>query len=127
MRTRLDLLVICALAVYRLWRLIARDDLTARWREQFYNRRPPSATRAAGMMVWDKNLRQNVFKIRPIAKKTPKVSALAQAIDCPWCAGTWLSAALTIAVNASFGLTWPVAWFAALACLVGLLGRADAS
>lgn len=125
MRTRLDLLIISALAVYRLWRLLARDAITAKWREQAYNRFPPSAQRAAGTMKWDKTIRQNVFKARP--GKPPKVSWTAKGFDCPWCAPLWASAAVTVAADASFGLVWPLAWFGALSCLVGLLGSADAS
>lgn len=136
MRTRLDLLVICALALYRLWRFVARDAITERWREQLYNRWPPSAERAAGLMVWDSKIRQSVYRVRPERDihntgmrpvPRPNVSWLAKATDCPWCASVWLSAALTIAVDASFGLTWPVVWFGALCTLVGLLGRAEAS
>lgn len=126
MQTRLDLLVITALGVYRLWRLLARDAITARWREALYNRWPPDATRAAGEMTWDSKSRQMVYRFRPSQAK-PRVSVVAQAIDCPWCAGLWASAAATVAVNACFGLVWPVLWFAALSAAVGLLGRADAS
>lgn len=125
MQTRLDLLVITALGVYRLWRLVARDAITARWRETLYNRWPPDATRAAGEMTWDARSRQMVYRVRP--KDKPKVSALATAVACPWCSGLWASAVATAAVNACFGLTWPVLWFGALSTAVGLLGRADAS
>lgn len=132
MRTRLDLLAICALAVYRLWRFVARDAITERWREQIYNRWPPDAKRAAGVMVWDTKIRQSVYRVRPERTPSgsttlrPQVSWLTAAVACPWCVGAWLSAVLTIAADASFGLTWPVAWFGALSALVGLLGRAEA-
>lgn len=125
MRTRLDLLIITALAVYRFWRLLARDDITAKWRESVYNRFPPSATRATGLMKWDSDLRENVYRARP--GKPPAVSWAAKAFDCPWCYGAWLSVGATYAADAAFGLVWPVMWFLALSCLVGLLGRADAS
>lgn len=131
MRTRLDLLVISALALYRFWRLVARDDITAKWREAAYDRWPPDAKRAAGVMVWDPKIRQTVYRVRPERTETgqrtakPDVSRLAALVDCPWCAGAWLSAVATAAVDASFGLTWPLAWAAALSTLVGLLGRLD--
>jgi len=125
MRTRLDLLVISALALYRLWRLVAKDDITKRWREEIYNRWPPNAVRATGTMKWDQKKRENVFVARTERKDHPKVSLVAASISCLWCAVTFASAALTVAVDASFGLTWPLAWFGALACLVGLLGRVD--
>lgn len=125
MRTRLDLLVISALAVYRCWRLVARDDITSQWRERVYNRWPPTASRATGLMKWEPKLRQNVFHARP--GEPPKVSGLAAAVDCPWCFGAWLCVPATLAVDASFGLVWPVAWFLALSTVVGLLGRLDAA
>jgi hypothetical protein len=135
MRTRLDLLVLCALGVYRLWRLVARDTITERWREQLYNRWPPDARRASGLMTWEPSIRQMVFKARPgvtgVSTRPgnphgPKVSLVAAGLDCPWCAGAWLSAVVTVLADASFGLTWPLVWFAALSTLVGLLGRAEA-
>lgn len=131
MRTRLDLLVICALGVYRLWRLVARDAITERWREQIYNRWPPDAQRAAGVMVWDDKLRQSVYRVRPErgpdGSRNPRlrVSLVAASVNCPWCAPTFICAALTLAVDASFGLTWPALWFLALSTLVGLLGRVE--
>lgn len=137
MRTRLDLFVILALAVYRLWRLVARDAITERWREQLYNRWPPSATRAAGLMEWNPEIRQMVYRVRGGERVSvgtgrlpaidpPKVSWLAAAVDCPWCSGAWLAAVATVLADASFGLVWPAAWFLALSTAVGLLGRADA-
>lgn len=125
MRTRLDLFILSALSVYRVWRLVARDDITGRWREQLYNRWPPSASRAAGMMKWSPEKRENVYSVRPVGKPPPKVSWLAKAVDCPWCAGAWLSAAATVAVDASFGVVWPLAWWLALSTAVGLLGRLE--
>lgn len=126
MRTRLDLLVIAALAVYRVWRFIARDRITERWRERIYNRWPPTYRRALARAEWNENMHEVVMHTRGgVRDKVPKVSWLAASIDCPWCAGAWLSAILTLAVDASFGLTWPVAWWLALSTAVGLVGRAD--
>lgn len=125
MRTRLDLFVIAALSVYRLWRLLARDEITARWREQAYNRWPPSAERAAGVMKWSAAQRQTVYSARPTRDSRPRVSRVAEAVDCPWCLGAWLAGAATLAVDASFGVVWPLAWWLALSAAVGLLGRLD--
>lgn len=126
MRTRLDLFVLMALAVYRCWRLMARDDITARWREQAYNRWPPSAQRSAGLMSWNPEIRQMVYKARPETGRRPKVSPVAAAVDCPWCGGAWLAGAAVIVVDVCFGVVWPVAWWLALSTAVGLLGRAEA-
>ncbi len=126
MRTRLDLLLICALALYRGWRLIARDAITQRPREDMYDRWPPNYKRSLVRTEWNADMREVVFHSRPTHQRRPKVSLVAQSVDCPWCLPTFAAAALTAAVDASFGLIWPVAWFGALCCLIGLLGRADA-
>jgi hypothetical protein len=125
MRTRLDLFIITALSVYRLWRLVARDAITQRWREQIYNRWPPDAARAHGIMRWSPDLRESVYSARPVSRPRPKVSWFAKAVDCPWCSGAWLCAVATLAVDASFGVVWPLAWWAALSAAVGLLGRLE--
>ncbi len=127
MRTRLDLLVIVALALYRGWRLVAKDAITERWREEAYNRWPPTAERAAGRMRWSTDLHQMVYEVRPVSSRDPrpKVSWIAASIACPWCAPLILSLPVTLAVDVCFGLTWPLAWWPALSTSVGLLGRAE--
>lgn len=127
MRTRLDLLVIVALALYRAWRFVAKDKITERWREEAFNRWPPSAERAAGRMKWSADQRQMVYSIRPESNRDqrPKVSWIAASIACPWCAPLILALPLTLVVDACFGLTWPLAWWLALSASVGLLGRAE--
>lgn len=128
MRTRLDLFVLLVFAVYRTWRLVARDKITERWREQLYNRWPPDAARAAGTMKWNPHLREMVYSARPQVRGTdtrPKVNWWAQMSGCPHCGGAWLAAVATLVADASFGLVWPLAWFLALSAAVGLLGRAE--
>ncbi len=127
MRTRLDLLLICAFAVYRGWHLIARDKVVERPREALYDRWPPSAKRALVRTEWNADMREVVFHARPTAgrAKPPRVSLVSQSVDCPWCLPTFAAVAMTIAVDASFGLTWPVAWFGALCCVIGLLGAVE--
>lgn len=124
---RLDLFVITALAVYRVWRLVAKDTITERWREAAFNRWPPTASRAAGTMTWNPALRQHVYRVRPTPAPTRKVSWIAAGVVCAWCGGAWLSAVATALVDASVGVRWPVAWFLALSTAVGLLGRAEGS
>lgn len=132
MRTRLDLLVISALALYRLWRLVARDTITEPWRARIYDRWPPTAARALYLTTWNKAKREVVAHARqttgPLVDRRPipRVNLLAASIDCPWCAPTLVAGVVTVLVDASFGLTWPLAWWGALAALVGLLGRIDA-
>jgi hypothetical protein len=125
MQTRLDMFVLCALCVYRVWRLVAKDAITARWRETAYNRWPPDGKRAGGRMAWNPELREMVFSTRLEGDPRPKVNMLAQLVNCPRCGGAWLAAIATVAVDVSFGVAWPIAWWLALSAAVGLLGRAD--
>lgn len=127
MRTRLDLLVICALGVYRAWRFVARDAVTQRWREALYNRFPPTYQRSLARAEWNSKMHEVVFHTRRDNPRdpVPKVSWLTASFDCPWCINLIASAGLTVAVDASFGLTWPILWWLALSSLVGFLGRVD--
>ncbi len=128
MRTRLDLLLICALALYRGWHLLARDKITERPREALYDRWPPDFKRSLVRSEWNADMREVVFHAKPAkGRDAPKrVSLVSASASCPWCLPTFAALALTLAVDASFGLTWPVAWFGALCCLVGLLGAVEA-
>lgn len=121
------MLVIGALAIYRAWRLMARDTITQRWRETLYNRFPPSYQRSLVRAEWNVKMHEVLLNTRrdTPSDPVPKVSWVTANIDCPWCLGSWLAVALTLAVDASFGLTWPVLWALALGALVGLLGRVD--
>lgn len=127
MRLRLDLLVIAALAVYRVWRFVARDNITERWRERIYNRWPPTYQRALVRAEWNEDMHEVVMHTRngSVRDKVPKVSWATASLDCPWCLPLLVCAALTLAVDASFGLTWPVMWWLALSTAVGLIGKAD--
>ena len=106
---------------------MARDSITARWREKVYDRWPPDATRSAGTMTWQPALREHTYTVRPVATKRPKVSVVTAAVSCAWCGGAWLAAVATAVVDASVGLPMPVAWWLAVSAAVGLLGRADAA
>lgn len=127
MRTRLDLLVIGALAVYRAWRFVARDTITQRWREALYNRFPPTYQRSLVRAEWNSKMHEVLLHARRDNPRdpVPNVSWLTASFDCPWCINLIASAALTAAVDASFGLTWPLLWWLALSALVGFLGRVD--
>lgn len=94
-------LILLALAVYRLWRLIAVDDMP--WLVHARNF-AVGAHETAG--VW-----------------TFRRATLAHALQCPWCSGLWVTAAWW-----GTWLAWPhgaviVAVPFALATLVGALGH----
>lgn len=127
MRTRPDLLIISALAIYRAWRFLARDAITQRWRETLYNRFPPSYQRSLVRAEWNAKMHEVLLNTRrdTPSDPVPRVSWFTASLNCPWCAPSFAAAALTLAVDASFGLTWPVLWGLALGALVGLLGRID--
>jgi hypothetical protein len=44
---------------------------------------------------------------------------------CPWCAGAWITAAITIATDAIVGLPMPVLVFAAARYVTGWIGSKD--
>lgn len=127
MRTRLDVLVISALAVYRAWRFMARDAITERWREAVYDRWPPNYKRSLARAEWNSKMHEVVMHTRngSLRDPVPKVSWITASLDCPWCFPLLVSAGLTAVVDASFGLTWPIMWWLALSALVGFLGRVD--
>jgi hypothetical protein len=125
MRTRLDLFVLASLGTYRVWRLVARDEITKRWREAAYNRWPPTYPRSLGFTEWNPKMREAVLHGRPERSIHPPVSVIAAHVDCAWCLGALLSAVATVAVNATYGLVWPMLWWLALSSAVGLLSGLD--
>lgn len=122
MRTRLDLFVLAAFGTYRVWRFVARDTITKRWREAAYNRWPPTAARSLVTLEWNPTSHDTVLHTR---SQPWQVSLVAAHIDCPWCFGTALAAVATAVVNATYGVVAPVGWWLALSTAVGLLGRLD--
>jgi Protein of unknown function (DUF1360) len=96
-------LALDALAAFRLWRLAARDELTAdlreRWEAFAYAHLSPPAEPGHGQPV-------------------PKAIVL---VGCPWCLGFWL----TIAVVALRNQPWwrPARDALAVSALVGLIAE----
>lgn len=88
------LFVALVLGSYRAWRLIGKDDITE----------PARAFVFGDATGW----------VRRYARDL---------VCCPWCAGTWVSIAVTYAVHRYATPLDPwLLWAAAVACLVGLLG-----
>jgi len=86
-----------ALAVYRVWRIIAVDQITGPIRARFLFRDGPA-------WQW-----------------------IADLIGCPWCLGWWLSGVGAVAYVGLLGLSWwwVVLLWPAVSCVVGFLGKLD--
>lgn len=92
-------LPLLTLATYRVWRLLALDAITEPIRARFIFREGP---------VWQ---------------------WLANMLECPWCAGFWLSGAASLAWLLSFDLSvwYLVLLWPAVSALVGILDWFDPS
>jgi hypothetical protein len=94
---------IASLAVYRLWRLLAEDDILE-----------PVRRRVLRYVGW------KVGDVLPADYR----GRWAEFLSCPWCAGAWLSLLATAVWAAVYG--WPgvlpflATWFA-LSAAVGLI------
>lgn len=84
-----------ALAVYRVWRIVAVDQITEPIRARFIFR---------DGRVWQ---------------------WIADLIECPWCLGFWLSGVASVAYVGALGLSWWWVWllWPAVSCVVGILGK----
>jgi len=91
----LTLLLLLILAGYRLMRFAATDTITARPREYFYDRYPPTLERAKTESVWNATSRTHGYRLRTLPG--PSVSRLSTMIACKWCFGVWIAAALVAA------------------------------
>jgi hypothetical protein len=92
--------ILIAFASYRLWALIALDEITRKAR------------------VW-------IFKEVRAEKKI--VYWLHLWLKCPWCAGTWMTALITVITDKAItgGIGAPVLVFGAAAAGTALLGGND--
>lgn len=113
----LFLLLLMALASYRLVRVVTLDKITEpifeplrqwfeiRWIRR--NTRPgsPAEFDAIESEEWN--------------------SKLAYFLSCPWCLGFWVSGAVTVIVSLAYGLDYPILTWLAVAAIVGLIGELD--
>jgi hypothetical protein len=99
-----------ALAIYRLWRLAAHDDITEGPRARFNS------------ALW---ARARARHHEPGTPPTPKTIIL---LECPWCLGFWITAAVTAARTSSAGArAWDRARTPlAISALVGIIATATA-
>lgn len=86
-----------ALAVYRLWRIIAVDQITEPIRARFI-------WRDGAVWQW-----------------------IADLIGCAFCLGWWLSGVASVAYVGALGLSWWWVWllWPAVSCVVGFMEKLD--
>jgi hypothetical protein len=90
------------LASVAAWRVIAVDAVTAPLRRRLYGETGVNI-RDSRLMLWLHTWQK-----------------------CPWCAGAWITAAVTVAVDATVGLPKPLLVFAAARYVTGWVGSRDA-
>ena len=103
------LLVLGALAAYRITRLVTTDKITEptferlRW---WFERR------------WESKHPEAV----PNDKWNSKLAFL---LSCAWCLGFWVSGMVTVILSVAYGLNYPILTWLAMSTVVGFLGNID--
>jgi len=90
------LVVFTSLAAYRLWRLLAVDEL------------PP--------LMWAR------FKLIGVIERRHG-AYWAAGVKCPWCSGSWVAVGTVAVVWHYLSLPLPALWFAAVSVVVGALAQ----
>ena len=103
------LVVLLALACYRVTRLVTTDKIT----EPIFDRLRFGLERR-----W-------YAKHGPVGSDTHFNSKLAFMLSCPWCLGFWVSGAGTLLVSLAYGLDYPIITSFAMSTVIGFLGRFD--
>lgn len=98
------LLLVDALAVFRLTRLIMVDTVTARLRQRLIGRRPGTTRNMGGERI--------------MVAARPK---LAELLACPWCLSVWLAVAVTACQVLAPGVWIYGACVLAFSAIAGLL------
>lgn len=98
------LFALLALGSYRIWRLLAIDDM------------PFGDLRKRLIKRWDR-------EVRPKTKTEPL--RYVEGLQCPWCLGSLIAFAFVAGVAQVRSLPLPGLWAIAVACVVGLLGKVD--
>lgn len=102
------LLVLLALASYRVTRIVTTDKIT----ERFFDR-----IRFGLERRWQEK--------NDGGSDTHFNSGLAYMLSCPWCLGFWVSGAGTLLVSLVYGLDYPILTWLAVSTIVGFLGSID--
>lgn len=108
-------LIVSALAAYRLTRLVTRDTLFQPWRELLLDRWPPNYERSR--LRWVPEHQRHVMRG---PDDHPKVVHAMKLLECPWCAGAWITALVLVVP-----FPRPVRSWLAMSAVVGFLGEAD--
>lgn len=90
--------VLIGLASAALWRLMAVDVISKSLRMRLWGEGDPESRARAWLKAWGK---------------------------CPWCAGAWITAVITILVDATTSLPLPVLVFGAARFVTGWIGSKD--
>lgn len=98
------LFALLALGSYRIWRLIAVDDV------------PLSFAREWLIKRWDSRAR---------GKDAERHLRYVEGLQCPWCLGSLIAFAFVAGVAQVRSLPLPGLWALSVACVVGLLGKLD--
>jgi len=111
------LLVLLALASYRVTRFVAKDAIAApvfdRLREWLEVRWIRRHTRPGSPEEFDA-IESDTFNSR-----------IAYLLSCAWCLGFWVSGAATLLVSLAYGLDYPVLVWLASSTAIGLIGMVD--
>lgn len=103
------LVVLLALACYRVTRLVTTDKIT----EPIFDK-----IRFGLERRWHQ-------KHDEPGSATHFNSKLAFMLSCPWCLGFWISGVGTLLVSLAYGLDYPLLTWFALSTVIGFLGRID--
>lgn len=109
-----------SLAAYRLTRIVTLDGFTEPWREAIFDRWPPDTERTRWRYV-----KQHRALVQRAPTDRPSVHWIGQLIECPWCIGTYISGGVVLIAATLGSVPLPFLTWAAVGCLVGLIGETD--
>lgn len=112
------LVVLVALAGFRLWRLLARDAILEPWREAVWTRFPPDER-------WAEHRARVLAVKRQMKTDVRDPSLVGVMLDCAWCAGWWICGLITVAAWQWCGMRYPLLVWPASSTLAGFMGRLD--
>lgn len=112
----LFLLLLMALASYRLVRVVTLDKITEPVFEPLRQRLESRWIR--------KHARSNSEAL-DYESSSKWNSKLAYFLSCPWCLGFWVSGAVTVIVSLAYGLDYPILTWLASSTIIGLIGALD--
>lgn len=111
------LLLLMALASYRLVRVVTLDKITEPIFEPLRQR----------LEIWwvCKQTKPGSDEEFDAIESDEWNSKLAYLLSCPWCLGFWVCGAVTVIVSLAYGLDYPILTWLATSTIVGLIGALD--